>query len=537
MRSQMRLFRFTLPAILLASLSHAATITGTVKGPDGAPVRAVFVQAQNAATKITYMVLSDDQGRYRADKLPEGEYQIKIKATGYKADPRNAVKLGDAQTASFDFALQKAPVRWNEISIAQADKLLPADPGKERLFAECFTCHAFQTRMASVTRDEDTWHSYIQMMRQRMHFSLEGRFTDEDENKVAAYLANVFGPDSKLPRAASEMPGYKDTVRPVGSDGLNIVYVEYDMPTKPRMPFSASPSKDGSLWIPDFGTANMISRLDPKTGKVEDYRIPEQGTGAIHSAFMAPDGSVWLTEQGPNKLGKWDPATKKITEYLDPSLPADMGRDTQGSGSKHTVRFDEEGNAWSSGSPLTVFDVKTKEYTPFREVIRAYDVIPDQKGSVWFTAHFMNRIGRADIKARKVTMWEPPTKKSFPRRMAVGKDGIVWFGQFDAGQIGRFDPKTTTFKEYKLPGPQPTPYGFNLDADGYIWYSSYNQDVIGRFDPRTGKVVEYPFPHSENSIRELLPDSEGRMWYGSPSNDKVGYFYLADKPSQTSAMK
>jgi len=52
--------------------ADAATITGTVAGPDGRPFRAAFVQARNLATKITVSVLSDSAGRYRIENLPAG---------------------------------------------------------------------------------------------------------------------------------------------------------------------------------------------------------------------------------------------------------------------------------------------------------------------------------------------------------------------------------------------------------------------------------------------------------------------------------
>src|SRR5262249_14159502 len=55
----------------LASLPvEAATITGTVTGPDGAPLRGAFVQARNAQTRITVSVLSDKDGKYRVENLP-----------------------------------------------------------------------------------------------------------------------------------------------------------------------------------------------------------------------------------------------------------------------------------------------------------------------------------------------------------------------------------------------------------------------------------------------------------------------------------
>ena len=57
-------------AVALASPVFAGTITGTVKGPDGAPFAGAFVIAENAETLMTVSVLSDRQGRYYIGNLP-----------------------------------------------------------------------------------------------------------------------------------------------------------------------------------------------------------------------------------------------------------------------------------------------------------------------------------------------------------------------------------------------------------------------------------------------------------------------------------
>jgi virginiamycin B lyase len=251
---------------------------------------------------------------------------------------------------------------------------------------------------------------------------------------------------------------------------------------------------------------------------------------------MAPDGSVWAAEQASNKLARWDPQTKKFTEYKDKYLPGK--EDLQSGGQKHTVRFDPDGNVWTSGTPLTRFDIKTKEYTRFeKDALSSYGTAgPDKNGNIWFTQPGSDMIGMADYKTLQIKKWSTPTKKGRPRRINVGPDDAVWFAEYNVGKIGRFDPRTETFKEYELPGLDPSPYGFGFDAEGYAWYSSFSQDTFGRLDPKTGKVVEYPFPHVENTIRELYLDSQGRVWYGTPANNKVGYLYLAGKPTTSSAL-
>src|SRR6266853_2829648 len=89
---------------LAASLVPAfgATITGTVKGPDGKPFMGAFVVAENTQNKMTVSVLSDAQGRYHIDNLPAADYTMQVTAIGYQRDPLHGVKLTDAQKVTVD---------------------------------------------------------------------------------------------------------------------------------------------------------------------------------------------------------------------------------------------------------------------------------------------------------------------------------------------------------------------------------------------------------------------------------------------------
>ncbi len=499
------------------SFAQAATVSGTVTGPDGAPFRGAFVEARNAATHITVNVLSDPQGHYQVPDLPAGDYRLAIHAPGFKADSKTGVALTADQKLSQDFALQKSYVRWSDLSIEQGKSLLPDDRGKELLFTHCMACHGFQSRMAAVTRDEDGWRDRVNYMRDAMGFFVNDprrQFTDQKADDIVYYLNHLFGEEPALPKSPAELPGYQATVRPFPDEAMKIVYVEYEMPGPNRMPWSAHPDKDGTFWIPYYGRANKIGHLDPVSGKIEEFPVPNTGTAAIHSAVPAPDGSVWLTEQGSNKLGRWDPKTRTISEYQD-------------DWAKHTIRVAPDGTVWSTGG-LTRFDPKYETFSHIADVPTAYGIALDKDGNAWFAELRRDgRIGKVDAKTLKTTKWIPPTATGTPRRIQVDSDGVVWFAEFEAGKITSFDPKTERFKEYDLPGPRPTPYALGIDNDHMIWYSSEWQDVVGRLDPSTGKVTEYPIPHAENSMRDFFLDDKGRVWFGSPANDRVGYFYLA----------
>ena len=68
--------------------------------------------------------------------------------------------------------------------------------------------------MASVRRDADGWQDRVQFMRDAMHFSLGYRVTDQDAAEIAAYLNKLYGEDSAFPKSPTELPAYKETVRP-----------------------------------------------------------------------------------------------------------------------------------------------------------------------------------------------------------------------------------------------------------------------------------------------------------------------------------
>ena len=130
-----KLFSFSLLAVLFASVGYGATggtISGVVKGPDGAPFRAAFVRAQNTKSKITTMVLSDRQGRYFTDKLLPGTYNVWATAIGYKSDPvrRPDVTVEEGKDTNLGFTMQKAAVQWAQLTKYQAGILLPDAPNK-----------------------------------------------------------------------------------------------------------------------------------------------------------------------------------------------------------------------------------------------------------------------------------------------------------------------------------------------------------------------------------------------------------------------
>jgi streptogramin lyase len=521
-------------AVALASSLSGATITGSVRGTDGKPFMGAFVIAENTQNKMTTNVLSDEQGQYNIGNLSAATYTVRIRAIGYQSDPRAGVSMTGDQKASFDFALQKKPVRWSDLTTFQGTQLLPKTKAhdlsrryQDTFFASCLiSCHSFQSQMANKTWNEEGWRAAVKYMRDQIMAGEGGGMSDEKFEDIVSYLTTAFGPNSPKPQSPEASPEYKSLVRTFSPRAMNIAYVEYDFgAAKGLGPWSAVEDKDGMFWIPYYGRGNEVVRLNPKTAEMTRFPLPFSKTAGIHSAVPAPDGSVWFTEAALGKIGRLNPATREIVEYQNSPL-AD-GRRT----GTHTVRVDERGRVWSSGGPaISMFDPLTKEFSHF-DVPATYGNVAGQNGDEWFTSFRDDGPIARVTKDGVLSRFYPPTKGK-PQRLQVDSDGTVWFSERVGNKIGHFDPKTETFKEFDLPGPSASPYAIGIDRNRMIWYSSHEQDTLNRLDPTTGDVIEYPFPHAEISMREFFVDSQGRMSYASSDNNKVGYFYFRNGPSR-----
>src|ERR1700733_10705982 len=88
--------------VCLSPIAYGATVSGTVKGPDGKPFKGAFVEAQDMDSRIATNVLSDKDSRYRIKNLPEGQYRLMVRAVGYHFEPRTGIELSAAQNAAYD---------------------------------------------------------------------------------------------------------------------------------------------------------------------------------------------------------------------------------------------------------------------------------------------------------------------------------------------------------------------------------------------------------------------------------------------------
>src|SRR5436853_7065436 len=107
---------------------------------------------------------------------------------------------------------------------------------------------------------------------------------------------------------------------------LNVQIKEYEVPTPRSRPHDPALAPDGSLWYTGQG-ANKLGRLDPKTGEFKEYPLKTRDSGP-HGLVADKDGNIWFTAISGGYIGKLDPKTGEITEY-HPSGAAELDPHTR----------------------------------------------------------------------------------------------------------------------------------------------------------------------------------------------------------------
>src|SRR5260370_11573569 len=90
----------------LKAQTTTATLVGTVTDSTGAVVPGAQVTAINIDTNASHVTQSNDQGAYRLEFLPVGNYKLEVTAPNFKKYVRTGLVLEVAQIAQADVGLQ-----------------------------------------------------------------------------------------------------------------------------------------------------------------------------------------------------------------------------------------------------------------------------------------------------------------------------------------------------------------------------------------------------------------------------------------------
>jgi len=361
--------------------------------------------------------------------------------------------------------------------------------GKALVDSTCNTCHPLSARVGSGYTPAH-WKNVMRMM------TNQGAPIPKDKAEVAAmlsYLTKTYPDEGKAKAKVVKGP-------------VKVSMKIWKAPTPGSRPHDPLAARDGSLWYTGQ-MANVLGRVDPKTGKVKEYHLKTPHSGP-HGLMEDQDGNIWYTGNTGNLIGKLDPKTGAVTEY-----PTGEAKDP------HTLVFDRNGILWftaQNANRIGRLDPKTGEIkllTPPTPNSRPYGMTLSSRGEVFVAQFGANSIAKVDPQTLRVTEYKLPDAKARPRRITITSDDIVWYSDYARGYLGRLDPSTGQVREWLSPsGPKAAPYGISAIHD-VIWYneSEAKPNTIVRFDPKTDKFQSWKIPGGGYIVRNTSVTKDGNL--------------------------
>jgi streptogramin lyase len=282
---------------------------------------------------------------------------------------------------------------------------------------------------------------------------------------------------------------------------------------------------DGAVWFSNFGEP-ALGKLDPATGKVTEYPLPElkkgYPTGSL-SIRADRDGNPWLGMMNQGAIAKFDRKTETFQTF---SLPPEHNKDWTQVNMVRPEFAHVDGKVWlQDNGTANIFrvDLKTGKFDIFepfkgmKEAHNPYDIMPSHENNVYFTDFSQEHIGYIDAATGKASFYKTPSPRTAPRRGMVDQQNRAWFAEYRGNRVGMFDPKTQKIQEWLAPTPWSNPYDIAVDKNGEAWTGSMLTDRVLRLDPKTDRFVEYLLPRSTNIRRSFVDDSTTPVtfWVGS----------------------
>ncbi len=152
--------------------------------------------------------------------------------------------------------------------------------------AQCTSCHAFRPGNGYTPTG---WNTVMRMM------TNHGAPIPLDQSAtITEYLIRNF-PEKPMPAGA------------VIDGPLKVAMKIWPVPTPGSRPHDPLAARDGSLWYTGQ-MANVLGRVDPKSGKIREYPLKTVHSGP-HGLAEDANGNIWYTGNTGALIGKLDPKT------------------------------------------------------------------------------------------------------------------------------------------------------------------------------------------------------------------------------------
>ena len=523
-------------AVQAAELPPSSALTGKVSSPAEGSMEGVLVGAKKMGSTIATWVVSNAQGQYSfpRERLEPGKYTISVRAVGYEL-PKTTVDVA-GQTAQLDLQLTKVTSTTKLAMQLSNGELLASVPGtreQKRMLGGCVNCHTLQRvlfsrynademaqvvqRMAMHTNNSSPLHPWMRPSDGRSHPAAT------QATPFSTYLASI-----NLSAADTFEYPLKTLPRPKGN-ATRVIYTTYELPRPDASPHDEVFDGQGNVWYSDFNS-QFMGKLDPKTGKVVEYAIPQSRFGQVAQGGLQVDidreGRIYYGNMSQLQIVRLDPKTGKMETFKIPLPESQLG-------DGHLTMIDPafqqvDGKLWANvafangeAGGTWHIDLATNSWTKVTypagsPAAEAYDVVADSKNNVYGMHMTNDKLWMTDGKTLKTTWYDFPTKGAGCRRGHIDSQDRVWCGVFHGDAVAMFDPETQKITEWKVPTAWTRPYDAQFDDKKYLWAAGMDNDLAVRMNTQTGEFTEYLLPH-ETNVRHVEVQKSGTlssMWLG-----------------------
>jgi len=497
----------TAAGLVAAEIPSTPALTGKVTSQAEGAMEGVIVGARKAGSTITTWVVSNAQGQYTfpRQRLEPGQYAINVRAAGYEL-PNTSVDV-TTQPAQLDLQLNKVTSTSKLAMQLSNGELLLSVPGtreQKMALAGCVNCHTLQRvlfsrfnademaqvvqRMSMHTNNSSPMHPWMRPVRNSVR--------PPAATPVSKYLSSI----NLSSTDTFEFP-LKTLPRPKGK-ATQVIYTTYDLPRPDASPHDEVFDAQGNVWYSDFNS-QFMGKLDPVTGKVVEYAVPQNRVGQIAQGGLHIDidreGRIYYGNMSQMQIVRFDPKTSKMETFKPPIPESELG-------DGHLTMIDPafqqvDGKLWANVAFATGeaggtwhIDLATNTWTrvtypPGSPQAQAYDVVADSKNNVYGMHMNNDKIWMTDGKTLKTVWYDFPTKGVGCRRGHIDSQDRLWCGAFNGNSLAMFDPKTQKITEWKVPTAWTRPYDAQFDDKTYAWTAGMDNDLAVRLNTQTGEFT------------------------------------------------
>ena len=515
----------------------AAKLGGVIKDTSGHPVAGALVKVIGQDTGLSYLVVSQAQGRYNTPDLLAGSYTIQAFGGRYQSDIMGPVVVSSDEQVQADRVLSIArvmPPPKQKMTNADYALLMPQGEARGLIVSTCVRCHGLD-RVVPARKSPEAWQITID----RMAFFLDerrdigGPLSNQEKQFILDYVSTHFTRDTpRIPEPGPTDPSQHLPFSLLQGAQARFVVMEFD-PNTDVDRLEIGVDAQGNAWVTEGGTP-FFARFNPNSLSYTRFESPPgKYPRALAQIAVDPRGYVWIQDNGPApnvELLQYNPQNDNLINTYEILAPPKYRA------AINTIRF-LDWNVWGTGnisSRVVKLDPSTGKVTayPSPRGSHPYGIAIGADRAVWYITNYNNQIIRLDPSTGKQTPYQATTPNSGLRRMGADAVGNLWAGGQDSNKLVKLDSRTGEVTEYTVPSKDSAPYSVDVDTTrNLVWFSERDADKIGWFDPSTETFMEFPLFTAGIQARRILVDpvNPNRVWWGSASSmDRFGYIEVLD---------